>query len=287
MEFWTPTFATPTLSADFARRAEAVGWDGMLVVDSQNLWGDPYVCLALAGAVTERLGLATSVTDPVTRYPAATASSALSLQVQEQLRKVPDLDGQRRQLGSLAGFRGLSVAQRAIDAYPRLGRGLSSANQFVSAALCERVKQRVVGRAHGTTKIRPRWPSAARRDQPLRRGEEVRSVQVANPWRRPSRLGASRARHRRPCPTRCLELEPLGSDWSAGPDHRVCHRRWPRRPPCPCRTKTCRGAPKCRRTPPPSVSCAPCLGFSPRWWTSPALGLPPSSRLPRARILSF
>ncbi|MYE14513.1 MAG: LLM class flavin-dependent oxidoreductase [Gammaproteobacteria bacterium] len=80
MEFWTQTIATPTLSADFARRAEAVGWDGMLVVDSQNLWGDPYVCLALAGAATERLGLATSVTNPVTRYPAATASSALSLQ---------------------------------------------------------------------------------------------------------------------------------------------------------------------------------------------------------------
>ena len=80
MEFWTPTFATPALSADFARRAEAVGWDGMLVVDSQNLWGDPYVCLALAGAAAGRLGLATSVTNPVTRYPAVTASSALSLQ---------------------------------------------------------------------------------------------------------------------------------------------------------------------------------------------------------------
>ena len=88
MEFWTPTFATPAVSADFGRRAEAAGWDGMLVVDSQNLWGDPYVCLALAGAATETLGLATSVTNPVTRYPAATASSALSVQASSGGRMV-------------------------------------------------------------------------------------------------------------------------------------------------------------------------------------------------------
>ena len=45
MEFWTATVAAPTRSADFARQAQARGWDGMLVVDSQNLSGDPYVCL--------------------------------------------------------------------------------------------------------------------------------------------------------------------------------------------------------------------------------------------------
>ena len=80
MEFWTSTVAAPTRSADFARRAEAVGWDGMLVVDSQNLSGDPYVCLALGATASERLGLETSVTNPVTRHPAVTASSALTVQ---------------------------------------------------------------------------------------------------------------------------------------------------------------------------------------------------------------
>ena len=80
MEFWTATVAAPTRSADFARQAQARGWDGMLVVDSQNLSGDPYVCLALAATASESLGLATSVTNPVTRHPAVTASSALSLQ---------------------------------------------------------------------------------------------------------------------------------------------------------------------------------------------------------------
>jgi 5,10-methylenetetrahydromethanopterin reductase len=80
MEFWTATVASPTRSADFAREAEARGWDGMLVVDSQNLSGDPYVCLALAATASESLGLETSVTNPVTRLAAVTASSALSIQ---------------------------------------------------------------------------------------------------------------------------------------------------------------------------------------------------------------
>ena len=80
MEFWTATVAAPNRSADFARRAEAAGWDGMLIVDSQNLSGDPYICLALAAEATETLGLATSVTNPVTRHAAVTASSALSVQ---------------------------------------------------------------------------------------------------------------------------------------------------------------------------------------------------------------
>jgi 5,10-methylenetetrahydromethanopterin reductase len=80
VEFWTSTVAAPTRSAGFAREAESHGWDGMLVVDSQNLSGDPYVCLALAATASERLGLETSVTNPVTRHPAVTASSALSIQ---------------------------------------------------------------------------------------------------------------------------------------------------------------------------------------------------------------
>ena len=80
MEFWTATVAAPTRSAEFARQAEARGWDGMNVVDSQNLSGDPYVCLALGATATETLRVATSVTNPVTRHPAATASSALSVQ---------------------------------------------------------------------------------------------------------------------------------------------------------------------------------------------------------------
>jgi 5,10-methylenetetrahydromethanopterin reductase len=80
MEFWTSNVASPTRSADFARRAEELGWDGMMVVDSQNLSGDPYVCLALGATASDGLGLMTSVTNPVTRHAAVTATSALSVQ---------------------------------------------------------------------------------------------------------------------------------------------------------------------------------------------------------------
>ena len=79
-EFWTSTVAAPTRSAGFAQDAETHGWDGMLVVDSQNLSGDPYVCLALAATASTSLGLETSVTNPATRHPAVTASSAMSVQ---------------------------------------------------------------------------------------------------------------------------------------------------------------------------------------------------------------
>jgi 5,10-methylenetetrahydromethanopterin reductase len=62
-----------------AQQVEAAGWDGMLVVDSQNLSGDPYVSLALAASVTKTLGLGTGVTNSVTRHAAATATAITSV----------------------------------------------------------------------------------------------------------------------------------------------------------------------------------------------------------------
>jgi 5,10-methylenetetrahydromethanopterin reductase len=58
---------------------EEAGWDGLLVVDSQNLSGDPYVALALAATVTKKLGLGTGVTNSVTREAAVTATSITSV----------------------------------------------------------------------------------------------------------------------------------------------------------------------------------------------------------------
>lgn len=80
MEFWTWLVSEPTGIADFARRAEAQGWDGIGLGDSQSLTGDPYVCLALAATVTDTLGLATSVTNPITRHASVTATSAFAVQ---------------------------------------------------------------------------------------------------------------------------------------------------------------------------------------------------------------
>jgi 5,10-methylenetetrahydromethanopterin reductase len=79
-ELWTLTVSSPQRAADFARRAEAAAWAGMAVVDSQHLSGDCYVALALAAAASERLGLATGVTNPLTRHPAVSASAIASIQ---------------------------------------------------------------------------------------------------------------------------------------------------------------------------------------------------------------
>ena len=80
-EVWTTGIAWPGVVERAAGRAEAAGFDGLAVVDSQNLAGDPWVGLALAARETERIRLGTAVTNPVTRHPAVTAAAAVTLQV--------------------------------------------------------------------------------------------------------------------------------------------------------------------------------------------------------------
>lgn len=80
MELWTSAADAAFRFPEIARHAEQEGWAGITTVDSQNLAQDPYVCLALAAQATERLGVMTSVTNTVTRAPAVTASSALTIQ---------------------------------------------------------------------------------------------------------------------------------------------------------------------------------------------------------------
>lgn len=79
MELWVTDVASPRRSARAARQAEDAGWDGFLVVDSQNLSGDPYVALAMAATSTSRIGLGTGVTNSVTRHAAATATAITSV----------------------------------------------------------------------------------------------------------------------------------------------------------------------------------------------------------------
>ena len=80
VELWTLTHSRPSNALNVARRAEAAGWNGMLVVDSQNLAADSYVGLAVAAAGTQTIGLGTGVTNTVTRHPAVTASAAMAVQ---------------------------------------------------------------------------------------------------------------------------------------------------------------------------------------------------------------
>lgn len=81
-ELWTLGVTLPKVAQRQAQRAEAAGWDGILYVDSQNLAGDTYVALAGAATATERLGIGTGVTNPLTRHPAVTAAAAAHIQAE-------------------------------------------------------------------------------------------------------------------------------------------------------------------------------------------------------------
>ena len=80
MEFWTLTTSPLGRAGRIAREAEERGWDGLVVVDSQNLSGDSWVSLTAMTLATGRLRLGTGVTNPVTRHPAVTAGAAASIQ---------------------------------------------------------------------------------------------------------------------------------------------------------------------------------------------------------------
>ncbi|HEX4245977.1 MAG TPA: LLM class flavin-dependent oxidoreductase [Acidimicrobiales bacterium] len=88
LEFWTVRLALPGTMAGAARRLEDEGWRGLALGDSQNLAADPYVELTVAAAATSTLGLATAVTNPVTRHPAATATAIATVQAESGGRAV-------------------------------------------------------------------------------------------------------------------------------------------------------------------------------------------------------
>jgi 5,10-methylenetetrahydromethanopterin reductase len=118
LEVWTLSVPLPKLASELAARAESSGFDGIAFTDSQNLTGDVFAGLALAAKATSRIGLATGVTNPVTRHPAATlfqiglepaplASFELFLsQLATYLRGGEvDLDGYASRLRWLAGLK--------------------------------------------------------------------------------------------------------------------------------------------------------------------------------------
>jgi 5,10-methylenetetrahydromethanopterin reductase len=88
VEVWATGAGIPGLAARHAAAVEQAGYDGLALVDSQNLAGDCYVGLALAAKVTTRLKLATGVTNPVTRHPAATAAAIAAVHAESAGRAV-------------------------------------------------------------------------------------------------------------------------------------------------------------------------------------------------------
>src|SRR5258708_34987477 len=87
-EIWMIAFPIPGAFAQMARMAEESGFDGIGIVDTQNLAADPYAELCLAAHATKRLKLRTAVTNPVTRHPAVTASAIATVQAESGGRAV-------------------------------------------------------------------------------------------------------------------------------------------------------------------------------------------------------
>jgi alkanesulfonate monooxygenase SsuD/methylene tetrahydromethanopterin reductase-like flavin-dependent oxidoreductase (luciferase family) len=59
-EIWLHGFPLPRRTVDLAVQAERWGFDGLLLADSENLVGDPYVELALASRDADSHALAES-----------------------------------------------------------------------------------------------------------------------------------------------------------------------------------------------------------------------------------
>ncbi|MCC4250682.1 MULTISPECIES: LLM class flavin-dependent oxidoreductase [Microbacterium] len=102
MQFWLHGFPTLGGSAGWAADAEGLGYDGVLLADSEMLVPDPYVELGLIATATERIGMGVAVTNPVSRHPAVTASAILTVHAESGGRAVLGLargDSALRQLG--------------------------------------------------------------------------------------------------------------------------------------------------------------------------------------------
>lgn len=87
-EIWLHEFPIPGTVVPRATWAEAHGFNGMLLADSQNLVGDPYVELGLAAHATTRLQLGTGNTNPVTRHPAVTAAAIATVHAESGGRAI-------------------------------------------------------------------------------------------------------------------------------------------------------------------------------------------------------
>lgn len=102
-QFGLLTFPVPGLAGTMAAAVEDAGWDSLWLADTQNLAAEVFVSLALAATTTSTLGLATGVTNPVTRHPAVTASAIASVQAASGGRAVLGVGRGDSSLGFVGG----------------------------------------------------------------------------------------------------------------------------------------------------------------------------------------
>ncbi len=136
MRVWLSTFPRAGQTEQVARVAEAAGFFGLLLTDSQCLLGDPFVELGAAADATSTLHLGTCATNVVTRHPTVLAALAATLQQRS---------GGRMHLGvgrgdsavTKVGLHPLSVAAygEALTSVRQLLRGAPTGIDGVEVAL--------------------------------------------------------------------------------------------------------------------------------------------------------
>lgn len=135
-------FPIPGLAGAMAQRLEQSGWDGVHFADTQNLAADVYVSLAQAATTTERITLATGVTNPVTRHPAVTAAAIAAVHAASGGRAVLGIGRGDSSLGLLgkppakvADFeRYVAAVHDLLQGRPTTIDGHVTANEWISTA---------------------------------------------------------------------------------------------------------------------------------------------------------
>lgn len=118
------SFATGTTVKDYRwyrewlRVAEDAGFSMLTTGDSQSLWADPFVTMAVAAEHTTRPRLGITVSNPMTRHPAVVASSLVALQ---------QLSGGRMVFGLSSGdsaLRNIGVPAARVDEVAEFARAV-------------------------------------------------------------------------------------------------------------------------------------------------------------------
>lgn len=105
-----------------AHETEAMGFDGLMLSDSQNLQSDPYIALTLAARATRRILLGTAATNLETRHPAVTACAVATLD---------QISGGRALLGVGRGDTALSKLGMSPCPLPAFGARLEELQAYL------------------------------------------------------------------------------------------------------------------------------------------------------------
>jgi len=101
--------------------AEAAGFELLSTGDSQSLWADPFITMAVAAEHTTRPRIGVTVSNPQTRHPAVVASSLVALQQLSGGRIVYGLSSGDSALRNI-GLRPAPLVE--LEAYARAVKGL-------------------------------------------------------------------------------------------------------------------------------------------------------------------